>query len=193
VEMRQRKTNFSVVRCRPGRPQAPRPGEGGGSVVANSVVFQVLVALGERGQPYWPAGVDGSRTHQGRLCSTPQTVLKTAEPTGTQPPPRRRILTLRGRVKQCPKQASDDGIAEQADGHTVGRACRRDSRVERAPWDGARICAGHSVRPCPGGVYWSLGCLVRVGPQHWRYSRWAEGDRIGVDWGCRVWRCEMGL
>ena len=35
-----------------------------------------------------PTGVDGSRTHQGRLCGTPQTVLKTAEPTGTQPPPR---------------------------------------------------------------------------------------------------------
>ena len=33
-------------------------------------------------------GVDGSRTHRGRFCSTPQTVLKTAEPTGTQPPPR---------------------------------------------------------------------------------------------------------
>ncbi len=36
-------------------------------------------------------GVDGSRTHQGRLCGTPQTVLKTAEPTGTQPPPRTAI------------------------------------------------------------------------------------------------------
>jgi hypothetical protein len=33
------------------------------------------------------AGADGSRTHQGLLCATPQTVLKTAEPTGTQPPP----------------------------------------------------------------------------------------------------------
>ena len=35
-------------------------------------------------------GVDGSRTHQGRLYGTPQTVLKTAEPTGTQPPPTER-------------------------------------------------------------------------------------------------------
>ena len=33
------------------------------------------------------AGVDGSRTHQGRFCTAPHTVLKTGEPTGTQPPP----------------------------------------------------------------------------------------------------------
>lgn len=33
------------------------------------------------------AGVDGSRTHRGHFSSAPQTVLKTAEPTGTLPPP----------------------------------------------------------------------------------------------------------
>ena len=47
------------------------------------------------------AGVDGSRTHQGRLCSTPQTVLKTAEPTGTLPLPNteQRIRFFEGIVK----------------------------------------------------------------------------------------------
>jgi hypothetical protein len=33
------------------------------------------------------AGVDGSRTHQGLFCTTPQTVLKTARDTGRVPPP----------------------------------------------------------------------------------------------------------
>ena len=33
------------------------------------------------------AGVDGSRTHQGLFCTTPQTVLKTARDTGREPPP----------------------------------------------------------------------------------------------------------
>ena len=52
------------------------------------------------------AGADGSRTHQGRLCATPHTVLKTGEPTGTQPPPRvLSILGLRLFVKQ-PDQLS---------------------------------------------------------------------------------------
>ena len=36
--------------------------------------------------------MDGSRTHRGPLCDPPP-VLKTGEPTGTQPPPRVRDST----------------------------------------------------------------------------------------------------
>jgi hypothetical protein len=59
-------------------------------VVASGTRGTVLL-MHWNGQKGVSTGVDGSRTHQGRLCSTPQTVLKTAEPTGTQPPPRTAI------------------------------------------------------------------------------------------------------
>jgi hypothetical protein len=64
------------------RPASTWPGCG-------SFALQVLVrgAQPEVSTRNLRTGVDGSRTHQGRFCSTPRTVLKTAEPTGTQPPP----------------------------------------------------------------------------------------------------------
>jgi hypothetical protein len=77
------------------------------SIVALSPGFPVLLdivdgtgqgedakstALRRSGLGVWlKAGVDGSRTHQGLFCTTPQTVLKTARGTGRDPPPGNRI------------------------------------------------------------------------------------------------------
>ena len=71
---------YSLTRDSPHGPPSLRPGAVGPQ-------WFPRFPCGNSAYSIFVAGVDGSRTHRGRDRSHPPTVLKTAEPTGAQPPP----------------------------------------------------------------------------------------------------------